>query len=89
MACLFLIFAAAFPRLVLVLLFLFTNSLRHAYHNLLVPVLGFFFLPLTTVVYAWMVNHHWAVNAGTFGILILAVAVDVGGFGGSWRQRRR
>ena len=56
MGCLLLIFFLAFPRIALLLLYFFTNYLQRAYHQLLVPLLGFIFLPLTTLAYAWMVN---------------------------------
>jgi len=52
MPCLLLILFAAFPRIALVLLFFFSNYLQRAYHGLILPILGFIFLPLTTLVYA-------------------------------------
>ena len=42
-----LILGIIFPRAVLLLLFFFTNFLSRAYHGLLIPVLGFLFLPLS------------------------------------------
>ena len=56
MPCLLLIIFLAFPRIALVLLFLSSNYLQRAYHGLLLPLLGFLFLPLTTLAYAWMTN---------------------------------
>jgi len=41
---------------------------RAAYHGLLVPLLGFLFLPLTTLVYAWIVNTHQPVTSVQTGI---------------------
>jgi len=52
MPCLLLILFVAFPRVALVLLFFFCTYLQRAYHGLLLPILGFIFLPLTTLVYA-------------------------------------
>jgi hypothetical protein len=52
MACLLLILFIAFPRVALLLIFLFSNYLERAYHGLLLPLIGFLFLPLTTLVYA-------------------------------------
>ena len=60
MPCLILIIFVAFPRIALVLLFLLSNYLERAYHGLLLPLLGFIFLPLTTLAYAWMVNSRAA-----------------------------
>ena len=88
MGCLFLILVLAFPRVVLACLFLFTRYLNHAYNNLVILVLGFLILPLTTLVYAWLVNS----GRGTEGInllfLIVAVIIDLGGLSGSERYRR-
>jgi len=90
MPCLLVILVLAFPRVVLVLLFLLSNYLERAYHGLILPVLGFIFLPLTTVVYAWMVNNHHPLDGVYLIILVIAVVIDVGGLGGGeWHRRRR
>jgi hypothetical protein len=87
--CLLLIVVLAFPRVVLVLMFLLSHYLQHAYHNLLIPVLGFIFLPLTTIVYAWLVNSRLPLEGVNLLILIVAVIIDVGGLGGgAWHRRR-
>jgi hypothetical protein len=90
MPCLFLVAVLAFPRLVLVTLFLFTSYLQRAYEGILIPLLGFIFLPITTIVYAWMVNAHRPVEGINLLILIVAVVIDAGGVGGGeWHRRRR
>jgi predicted MFS family arabinose efflux permease len=87
--CLFLLVFLAFPRVALVLLFFFSNYLQHAYHNLLIPLLGFLFLPLTTLVYAWMANAHQPIVGINVVILVITVVIDVGGLGGGEYHRRR
>lgn len=89
MGCILLILILAFPRVSLILLFLFTTYLERAYHNLLLPLLGFIFLPLTTLVYAWLVNSHYPTSGGYLLVLIIAVIIDVGGLGGGAYHRRR
>ena len=89
MPCLLVIVAAAFPRVILVLMFLLSNYLERAYHGVLVPLLGFFFLPLTTLVYAWMTNTHMPLEGVNLVILLVAVIVDVGGLGGGEYHRRQ
>ena len=90
MPCILLLIFLAFPRLALVLMFLFSDYLTRAYHGLLVPLLGFIFLPLTTLVYAWEVNSHMAIQGVNLLILIVAVVVDLGGLsGGEWHRRSR
>ena len=78
MPCLILILFATFPRIALVLLFFFSNYLQRAYHGLLLPLLGFIFLPLTTLVYAWIVNSGLPLAGINLVILIIAVIVDLG-----------
>jgi hypothetical protein len=89
MPCLVLIIVLAFPRLMLVLLFLFSTYLQRAYHGLLVPLIGFILLPLTTLAYAWMANKHMPMEGINLVILIAAVVIDVGGLGGGEYHRRR
>jgi hypothetical protein len=88
MACLLLILVVAFPRVVLVLLFLLTNYLERAYHGVIVPILGFLFLPLTTLAYAWMVNNGQPTAGVNLLILLVAVIIDLGGWGGGEYHRR-
>jgi hypothetical protein len=86
--CLFLILILAFPRIVLLALFFLSTYLERAYHGLLLPLLGFIFLPLTTIAYAWMVNSGMPVEGVNLLILILAVVLDMGGLGGGEYHRR-
>jgi hypothetical protein len=89
MPCLLLVLVLAFPRVVMVAMFLFSNYLQRAYHGILLPVLGFVFLPLTTLVYAWLTNTHRDINGVNALILVAAVVIDAGGLGGgAWHRRR-
>jgi hypothetical protein len=88
MPCLLLILFLAFPRIALLLLFLFSNYLERAYHGLIMPLLGFLFLPLTTLAYAWMANTGRPTTGVNLLILIVAVVVDLGGLGGGAHHRR-
>jgi len=90
MPCLLLILFFAFPRIALVLLFLSSNYLQRAYHGLLLPLLGFLFLPLTTLAYAWMTNTRQPIAGINLLILIIAVVIDLGGLsGGEYHRRTR
>ena len=89
MPCLFLILVLLFPRVVLLVLFFFTDYLARAYHGLLLPLLGFVFLPLTTLTYAWLVNSRMPIEGVNLIILIVAVIIDMGGIGGGEYHRRR
>jgi hypothetical protein len=87
MPCLVLILALAFPRVVLVLVYLFSNYLQRAYDTLLWPLLGFIFLPLTTLVYAWAVNTGGTLDGIYLAAVVVAALIDLGSLGaGSWRR---
>jgi hypothetical protein len=90
MPCLLVLLVLAFPRVVLIVMYLTSNYLQRAYHDLLIPLLGFIFLPLTTLAYAWMMNTHRPLDGVNLVILIIAVLIDAGGWGGGeWHRRRR
>jgi len=90
MACLLLILFVAFPRIALLFLFFLSNYLERAYHGLLLPILGFLFLPLTTLAYAWMVNSGLPTTGINLLILIAAVVIDLSSLsGGEYHRRRR
>jgi uncharacterized oligopeptide transporter (OPT) family protein len=88
MPCLFLIVILAFPRVALALLFLFTHYLDRAFHSVLLLILGFLFLPFTTLVYAWMVNSHLPIAGINLLWLLLAVLADLGTVGHGYSRRR-
>lgn len=89
MPCFLLAAVLFFPRVVLVLVFLLSNYLQRAYHGLVIPLLGFFFLPLTTLTYAWLVNSRLPIEGVYLFLLIVAVIIDAGGLGGGEYHRRR
>ena len=90
MCCVWVLIVLAFPRLALVLMYLFTNYLERAYASMVLPLLGFLFLPLTTIAWAWMVNEKHPLGGIYLILLILAVLADLGGLGGGeWGRRRR
>jgi hypothetical protein len=88
MPCILAILILAFPRVVMVLMFFFSNYLQRAYHMMIVLVLGFVFLPITTIFYAWLVNTRTPIQGGYLLALIVAVLLDAGSFGGGWRRGR-
>jgi hypothetical protein len=89
MPCLLALAFLFFPRLVLIAMWLFTDKLTLAYHNLVIPLAGFIFLPITTAVYAWMVTAGLPMEGFNIFIIVLAVMFDVGSHGGGARYYRR
>ena len=89
MPCLLVVLIVAFPRVVLAVMFFTSTYLQRAYNNLLILILGFVFLPLTTLVYAWLMNTHRGMEGVNLVYLIVAVLIDAGGWGGGESHRRR
>ena len=89
MPCLLVLLILAFPRIVLVVMYFTSTYLQRAYHDLLIPVLGFIFLPLTTLAYAWLINTGSPIEGINLIYLLLAVVIDLGGLGGGESHRRR
>lgn len=89
MPCLLVLLILLFPRVILLLMFFLSNYLWRAYHGYLIPLLGFIFLPITTIVYAWLVNNGYTITGVNAIILIVAVLLDLGSHGGAWRSRNR
>ncbi len=89
MPCLVGILALFFPRLAILLVWLFSSYLQTAYQTVLWPVLGFLFMPLTTLAYAFA----WHSGGGSVHglglvVLIIAVLMDLGIIGGSASSRK-
>ena len=79
MGCIVILLALISPRLALVALVLFSDIVGRAFDGVLVPLIGFFLLPWTTLAYAGM----WAsgtneVTAFEWFIVVLAFLVDLG-----------
>ena len=90
MPCLFFLLLLLSPRLALALLFFFSTYLNGPFsHNLLVLILGFIFLPITTLVYAWMFHSGMPVEGVNLVILLITALVDLGVVGGGYKHRRR
>ena len=85
--------AVAFPRLALVLVWLFGGHyLLRAYGSRLWPLLGFLFLPLTTITFAFAVNslgNGGSVSPVGWLLTGLALLADLGLLGGGRQQWRR
>lgn len=74
--------ALFFPRFVIILTVIFSDYIGAAYQTVLWPLLGFFFAPLTTLFYAFAINHHGSVDGIYVVGMILAVLIDLGLLGG-------
>lgn len=90
MGCLLVLFAFISPRLALFAMFLFTDLLSRAFDSWVIPFLGFFLLPWTTLAYAamWSVGSDH-VSGFEWFIVILAFAVDLSSWAGRDKARRQ
>lgn len=89
MPCLLAILALAFPRVAIVLLWLFTNFFTGVYHGIIIPVIGFLLLPLTLIAYTYMLNRHMPLGLTQLIVLFITVVIDLGLVGGGSTYRRR
>ena len=90
MPCIFALLAVAFPRIAIVLLWFFTSFFTGVYRELLIPILGFVFLPLTLIVYTYLRNIHAATySTQSLVFLFIAVIFDLGLVGGGTLRRSR
>jgi len=89
MGCFVLLFALISPRLALIATWLFSDVLSRAYDAWLVPVIGFFILPWTTLTWAWMYKTGRTVEGWEWIVVAVAVLCDLGALAGGGRGRRR
>jgi hypothetical protein len=87
--CLLLIALLIGPRVAIVLLALFTSFFERAFDGLLIPFLGFLFLPFTTLAYTWAYNSGGVISGGEVLLLIIAILADLGVFGRGEMERRK
>ncbi len=89
MGCIYVVLALAVPRVLMFLAFLLTNWFGRAFETRLWPLLGFVFMPYTTLAYlaamlTTITRCQWL--AGAF---MVAIVVDAGHWGGGGLQYRR
>jgi hypothetical protein len=85
MGCLMVLLALVTPRFIMVILWLFTDYLSRAFESFFWPLLGFFFLPTTTMAYAVAKNAFDGVKGWGLVVLILGIMMDFGSLGGGGR----
>jgi hypothetical protein len=89
MPCLLALLVLLFPRVAIVVLYLFTNFFTGVYDSILIPLAGFILMPVTLVAYTWLTKSGQAVDAVYLVVMIVAIAIDFGLIGGSHASRRK
>jgi hypothetical protein len=86
--CIFAVAASFFPRLALLVMWLFTDVVTTAFERSIWPLLGVVILPVTTIVFS--VTHHAAGGVAGIGWLwvALGLAMDVLLFSGGGYMAR-
>jgi hypothetical protein len=89
MPCLLGCLALFAPRIVIVLVVLFSDYIGEAYKNQIWPFLGFLFMPLTTLAYAFA-WHDGGGSVSGIGLVVVVIAVllDLGIIGGNASHRQ-
>lgn len=82
MGCLVPLLVLAMPRAVMVVLWLFSDYLSRAYDTWVLPLLGFFLLPTTTLAYAIAERSMDGVQGWGLVLVVVAVLLDLGIWGG-------
>lgn len=85
MPCLLALLALFIPRVVIILLWLFSTWLQTAFDTLLWPILGFIFAPTVLLWYSVVVNIYDGVWSAVPIIgMVVAVLIDLSP---GWRRR--
>ena len=88
MGCFAALLALISPRLALFFIWLFSDMLSRAFESWLLPLLGFFLLPWTTLAYAvmWDTGSR-GVDGFEWFLVVLAFFFDLAAYASSQRAR--
>jgi len=89
MPCVVILLLLGLPRLALFLTWMFGDYLERAFTGVAViwPILGFLFMPVTTLAYAFSMNTWGEIRGLGTVLVIVAVLIDIGMLGASRRKR--
>ena len=81
-------FAGFFPRIALVVIWIATDLVARAFSTWVIPLIGLFVLPFTTLVYAiaWVPGVH--LGNGRWVWVAIAFAIELIGYAGTARTNR-
>jgi hypothetical protein len=88
MGCLLAIVALVSARLALFFIAIFSDLLSRAFDSWVVPLLGFFLLPWTTLMYAVLWDSGRGVNGFEWFLVVLAFLIDLGSYAGGNSARQ-
>ena len=89
MPCLVALLAFISPRLALIAVWLGSDWLSRSFDGVLLPLIGFFMLPWTTLAWAGMWAYGTNEVAGfEWAVVVVAFLADIGAVGGSRGLRK-
>jgi len=90
MGCIYVLLAVVTPRVFMFFIWILTDWFGRAYETTLWPLLGFFFLPYTTLAYmaAMLLNSH-RVTGWWVVLVVVAVVADLSSDGEAGRRGRK
>lgn len=87
--CFALLLGAFFPRVTLVLLWVFSDLVGRAFDNQwLLPLAGVLLLPYTTLAYVLVFWYTGPVNGFGWAFVILGLVLDLGSYTSAGKSRR-
>jgi hypothetical protein len=89
MGCLIALFALLSPRLALIVVWLTSDILSRSFGSWIVPLIGFFVLPWSTLTYAafWEWGPGHGVEGFEWLFVVLGFLLDIGAYGSGRRAR--
>ena len=85
--CCWLLIAFGFaPRVALFFMWLFTDRISAAFDGILLPLIGFFLMPWTTLVYTLV--SPGGLDGLDIVMLVIAIGADLGIWGGGAKKRK-
>jgi hypothetical protein len=89
MGCLLALLAGFAPRVVLVLVWIFSNLVDRAFSGFLIPLLGLIVFPYATLFYVLAYSPVGGVSGWGWAFVILGFVLDLGHWTGGGRSARR
>ena len=78
MPCLIGCAALMAPRILLFCLWAFTGYCKAAFIGWFWPLMGFLFMPYTTLAYLWAMVANGSISGGWIIIMVIAILLDLG-----------
>ena len=83
MGCILSLLLTAVPRLIFLFIWLFTARVQVAFDGFIMPLLGFIFLPFTTLAYVLFYNPVTGMNTASWIFTGFALLIDIGALAAS------